>query len=124
MTLAGMVRTDEESLICDFAETYGIYDYRSLPASRAAILSVGLRENSRIKMKMNNERIPRDMFLQAVIADRLGLICYGLSDGSAAKPASILNMMLGTDEVGKAPDNVCVFNSPEEFKKAWKGGGD
>jgi hypothetical protein len=119
-----MVRTDEESLICDFAETYGIYNYRSLPARVAAVLAAGLRENSRIKMKMNNEQISRELFMQAIIADRLGVICYGLSDGTAQKPPSILDMILGEGgQTGKASD-VCLFSTPEEFERAWKGGDD
>ena len=27
-----MIKTDEDALICDLAETYQIYDYKSLPA--------------------------------------------------------------------------------------------
>ena len=51
-----MIKTDEDALICDLAETYQIYDYKSLPAYMVATFSVGLRENSRIKMKLNDFR--------------------------------------------------------------------
>ena len=47
-----MVKTDKDAWMCDLAETYHIYDYESLPLSKVAIFSVGLRANSRIKMKM------------------------------------------------------------------------
>lgn len=49
MILAGMVAEDEDALICDLAETYQIYDYRSLPLQKVAVFCAGLRENSRIK---------------------------------------------------------------------------
>ena len=52
-----MIKTDEDALICDLAETYQIYDYKSLPAYMVATFSVGLRENSRIKMKLSNQPI-------------------------------------------------------------------
>ena len=31
-----MIKTDEDALICDLAETYQIYDYKSLPAYMVA----------------------------------------------------------------------------------------
>ena len=46
-----MIEFDEDALICDLAETYHIFDYRSLPVQLVATLSVGLRDNSRIKMR-------------------------------------------------------------------------
>lgn len=51
ITLAGMLALDESALICDLAETYGVLNYRALPAEIAATLCAGLRDNSRIKMK-------------------------------------------------------------------------
>ena len=46
-----MIRLDRDALICDLAETYHIYDMRSLPLQTVATLSAGLRDDSRIKMK-------------------------------------------------------------------------
>jgi len=46
-----MIKLDENALICDFAETYHIYDYRQLPPTRVAVFACGLRDDSRIKMK-------------------------------------------------------------------------
>lgn len=46
-----MINTDESAVICDLAETYSIFDYKSLPVLTVATFCVGLRENSRIKMK-------------------------------------------------------------------------
>lgn len=120
-----MMHIDENALICDFAETYRIYDYKSLPARLAAVYSVGLRENSRIKEKINEEDVPRDIFLQAVIADRLGLICYALSGGKASAPPSLVEMFLGiAEQQGKKETDAMAFLTPEDFQNAWKGGSD
>ena len=48
-----MIATDENALLCDLAETYGIFDFNALPVETLAALSFGLRENSRIKRKMS-----------------------------------------------------------------------
>lgn len=53
-----MIVTDEDSLICDLAETYHVFNYRELPVKLLATLSVGLRADSRIKLKIS------DMLLQ------------------------------------------------------------
>lgn len=118
-----MLRLDEQALICDLAETYGIYDYKSLPARTVAIFAIGLREDSRIKMKLNDEKIPRSQFLLAVIADRLGLLCYAISSDKENPPVSILEMLLGIEPEEKSKDSdVVTFDTPEDFEKAWEGG--
>ena len=107
------------------SEIYHIYDYRSLPARRAAIFAAGIRETSRIRMKLSGEQTSRDLFMQAVIADRLGMICYALSEKSAEKPVSLVNLLLGKVEKVEMEDvrkDVVTFDTPEEFENAWKGG--
>ena len=52
MTLAVMYASYRDELICDMAETYHVYDLRALPVETLATLAAGLRENSRVKMKM------------------------------------------------------------------------
>lgn len=69
-----MIKTDEDALICDLAETYQIYNYRSLPVPLVATLAAGLRDDSRIRLKQNKQRVSNTDLLLAVIADRLGLI--------------------------------------------------
>ncbi len=34
-----MIAVDEDALVCDLAETYGIYDYRQLPITRVAVFA-------------------------------------------------------------------------------------
>ena len=63
MYLASMVALDEDALICDFAETYHIYDYRRLPVEYAATLAYGLRENSRIRMVQSGLKVELNTLL-------------------------------------------------------------
>ena len=69
MALARMIVTDEDALICDLAETYNIYDYRRLPVLTVAVFSLGLRQNSRIKMIMSGNRITLEESLLACAVD-------------------------------------------------------
>lgn len=121
MTLAGMVALDEAALICDLAETYGIYDYRQLPPRTVAVLSVGLRENARIMKKLAGaEDVPElKVQLLAIIADRI----------VHAKPQdSIYNLLMHKEikDVQSGDSRRIVgkaFDTPEEFMKARYGGG-
>ena len=106
-----MIAEGEDELICDLAETYHIYDYRSLPIEKVAIFSVGLRENSRIYRKIMgypsnvwNER------LLALILDRLTHMFA--SEGTEIK--SIYSILFGEEK----KSNVCSFASGEDFEEA------
>lgn len=114
-----MIATDEEALICDLAETYGIFDYKSLPLNKVAIFSVGLRENSRIKMKMNGAKLPLENMLLAATVDHLALLTWLQSENGMqgiGRPQSILNKLLETEE--QKENDVMSFETPEEFEKA------
>lgn len=52
MVLAAMLALDREALICDMAETYHLLDLHSIPVHLLATLASGLRDDSRIRMKM------------------------------------------------------------------------
>lgn len=119
MVLADMIAMDENALICDLAETYHIYDYKSLPVSRIATFSVGLRDNSRIKLKMNNMRHSLDTLLLAAVADRLSLLVWAKTkDGAKGtnKPQSMMAMLLGETE----QKNVLAFDTPDAFENEWR----
>ena len=92
-----MINLDEESLICDLAETYQIYDYKQLPLQLVAVFSCGLRENSRIKMKLSQQTASIDTMLLAGISDKLGILLWAQTkDGQKGKnrPISILEKVL------------------------------
>lgn len=112
-----MIELDEEALICDLAETYHIFDYRSLPLKLVATLSVGLRDNSRIKMLASGVNVTQDTLLLAAIADRVEMFRYGFTDAAknGRKPPTLIVDALvgGTD---KKSSKVTKFRTPEEFE--------
>ena len=112
-----MVATDEDALICDLAETYQIYDYRRLPLKMVAVFSFGLREDSRIKMKMNDIGVPFETLLLAGIQDKLSvLIWQQTKDGMNGRnyPASMLALLTKSQQKSKTSDLV-GFESSEDF---------
>ena len=114
-----MIAVDETALICDLAETYHIYDYKSLPLTKVATFSVGLRDDSRIKLKMNNMRCSLKEMLLATIADKLSMLVWMNSeDGQKGnnRPISILATLFGDKE---EKSNV-AFDTPEDFENAKK----
>lgn len=112
-----MIKLDEDSLICDLAETYQIYDYKQLPPLRVAVFACGLRENSRIKMRINDQPLSLDSFLLAGIMDKLSLLLWTKTkDGQNGRnqPALITDALLRKE---KKKDDKAIFNSGEEFEK-------
>lgn len=115
-----MIATDEDALICDLAETYHVYDYKSLPATLVATLSVGLRDDSRIKMKMSGAKAPHDIILLSVVVDEIRALKWMLSDDGHKginKPPSLLAMIYG-EEITESKSDVMTFSSPEEYEEA------
>lgn len=119
MILVGMIQTDETALICDLAETYGVLDYRALPLRTVAALSSGLRDDSRIKMKISGQTIDRETALMAAAVDRLSLLVWSRTKDAAKgrrRPESILQKLLdGRQEKQK---DYMVFGTPEAFEAA------
>lgn len=112
-----MMAADEDALICDFAETYHIYDYRRLTPSYAATLAAGLREDSRIRTVMGGLPVSLPLFLQLAETDALNLLTWlNSSDGAEGKnrPKSLLQMFTGDDSA------VQGFDSGEDFMQEWK----
>lgn len=114
-----MIVIDEDALMCDFAETYNIYDFRSLPARRAGIFAVGLRDNSRIKMKISGSKVPLNTLLLGVIADASNIsVWQNTKDGSKGRnrPASILEKLMKDEE-----PKLEGFETTAEFDEWYRG---
>lgn len=131
-----MMEIDEDAVICDLAETYGIYDLYSLPITTIAVLTVGLRDNSRIKVKIRkmSEKDPGldlDTILLARISDSLTWLQWAQTKDAQKgknKPKSILEALTKPEKEEKKKineDKPKVFSSPSDFAKEWKklGGG-
>ena len=111
-----MIACGEEELICDLAETYNIYDYKSLPVDKVAVFSVGLRADSRIYRKMSGHPISDfSERLLALILDGINGLCYGLSSKKGETPDSVYALLFKHGEDQKS--DVMSFESGEEFEE-------
>lgn len=113
-----MVEVDSDALYCDFVETYHIFDYEALPSGVAARLASGLRDDSRIKMKLSGTNITLKESLLAGILDALNILVWQNTENGQKnrnKPQSVFKRLT------EKPDNEVVgYSTPEEFEKAWK----
>lgn len=118
MILVCMLNTDEEALVCDFAETYRIYNYKEIPCKMAAIYAKGLKENARIKMKLAGVKVTLEDMLLASIADHTKLLTWMQTEDARKgrnRPKTILPRLLGEEE-----RKIISFETGEEFEKEWK----
>lgn len=111
-----MIKLDEDALICDLAETYKIYDYKQLSPLRVAVFSCGLRDESRIKMKLDGQPATLESLLLAGIIDRLStLIWFQTKDGQKGKnkPDSMVDQLINKE----SENDVIIANTGEEFEE-------
>lgn len=113
-----MIQTDEDALICDLAETYGIFDYRQLPVDQVAVFAFGLRDDSRIKLEMTNSKVPFETFLLAGVLDRLSaLVWFKTTDGQKGinKPLMVAEELTGKTKAKESKE--MIFDSGEDFEE-------
>lgn len=114
-----MIAADEDALICDFAETYHIYDWRGLPVHYAAVLACGLGPDSRIKRAISGAKATQEQLLLAAIVDRLGLLLW-LNTADAVngrnRPASLVALL--TAQESAAVGDVASFSDGASFDAA------
>lgn len=116
MILAAMLDTDRTALICDLAETYGVYDMDALPVATLAALAAGLREDSRIMMKLSGQLLTTTQTLLAGILDGINLLCWlNSEDGRRGRnrPVSVTDRLQGKKE----EQNIMQFKSGEDFER-------
>lgn len=112
-----MLVRSEDALICDFAETYHVLDWRALPVRTAATLACGLRDDSRIKMLISGSRYKADTLLLAGIADRLSILAWmKTKDGQKGrnKPKMIVDEMIRP----KRQEVSVSYSTPDEYLAA------
>lgn len=110
-----MICRDEISLVCDFAEVYHVFDYRSLSAQMAATLFMGLRPDSRCKMSLSGDKYTIDILLAAMIYDKLAWLQWAKTkDGARGvnMPETVVSKLLGSYK----ENNARGFGSIEEFE--------
>ena len=114
-----MLKTDREALLCDLAETYGVFDLYALPVPTLAVLAAGLREDSRIKTRLSGVSVPRKDLLIAAAVDRLSLLVWGMSEDAKRgtnRPKSLVAALLGEEDNS---GDVAAFDTAEDFEAAW-----
>ena len=121
-----MISIGEDLLICDFAETYRIYDYKQLPVTYAATLAVGLRDDSRIKMKISESKGTFEDRMLTMIYDIVNVIRYyhtqDAYDG-INHPESLYTQLFDKNYKPKEDKNEYMhFKTGEDFKRAWNNG--
>ena len=110
-----MLAKDEDAVICDFAETYHVLDYRALDLPLAATLAAGLAPDSRIMRKMSGATLPTATLLLASAVDNLAFLAWAQTeDGqkNVNRPKSILAALTGET---KKPETLS-FASAAEFE--------
>lgn len=108
----------EDELICDLAETYHVLNYRGLSPDLVAVLCFGLRDDSRVKMKIGGSRITLTQTLLARMTDELSFLSWAKTkDGQKGRnrPESVLKLLTTDKE-----DEVESFLTVDDFKKAWE----
>lgn len=102
-----MLALDRDAFICDMAETYRIYDIRSVELPYLAILASGLGMDSRIRRKTYGLKASWSTAMLAMLIDGFS------KDG--AKP--LLQEFLEKKDKG-VKSNSKVFASIEDFEAA------
>ena len=116
-----MVKADEDALICDFAETYHIYNWRSIPVRTAATLAAGLRDDARIRLKMAGLPCSFERLLLAGVFDAARVANWQRSkDGQTgkSKPDLVVKQILKNTQAETDTKAVESFTDGDAFMKA------
>ena len=112
-----MIHEDEDALICDLAEAYKVFDYRALPVRLLATLCCGLREDSRIRMKLSGMKVSMEIMLLATAVDKLSFLAWSRTKDAEEgrnRPRSIVSIITG----GAEEKDILAFETAEEFELA------
>lgn len=111
-----MKQIDEDALMCDLAETYGIYDYTQLPLMKVAVFAYGLSDDSRIKRRFSNQSVTLDTLILASVYDQLNALIYAFSNRKGTEPVSLTDTLM--DRPTQSTKKEHAFYSREDFDQA------
>lgn len=114
-----MIALDEDALICDLAETYHIYNMEQFSVEYVAILSNGLKDDSRIKMKANGLRVEVNTLLLAQIADNTAINFYMKTKNAKTGKNKPKSMVAALTDAGPEK-HAKQFDSGESFLEEWR----
>lgn len=115
MVLAAMTAASEDDVICDFAETYHVLNYRGLPLRLAATLACGLRDDSRIRQKLAGVGYTREQLMLAAVSDATRLLVWmQTTNGKRGinRPQSMVEALMRKPE-----EKPVAFDSVEAFER-------
>lgn len=105
-------------MICDFAEFYQVYDYKSLPLRTAAAFFMGLRHDSRSKMSLSGQKYTLAEMMSVMIYDKLAWLQWSKTESGAngTNMPQPLAKKLFTDGTDVSENETEGFSSAEEFE--------
>lgn len=108
----------EDELVCDFAEVYGVFDHKALPLKTAAVLALGLRPESRAKMKYSGRKYTLDREIQMGIYDILSWLRWAKTKDGRRNRNQPLPYHKRLEETEKKQENkLRGFDDPDELMK-------
>lgn len=114
-----MLNADEDAVFCDLAETYHLFDWSAVSVPTLARLASGLRDDSRIMLKLGGQRVPIERLLLAMVADNTAYSAWANTkaahDNPESVPERIVPIMLGKQTVSNRKA-VQSFRTAEEFE--------
>lgn len=106
----------EDEMICDLAETYHILNYKELSPDLVATLVLGLRDNSRVKMNISENKLTFEQMLLASAVDNLAFLSWTKTKDAQKnrnRPKSIMQSILDNEH----KDELKTFSTIEEYEK-------
>lgn len=114
-----MLNADEDAVFCDLAETYRLFDWSAVSVPTLARLASGLRDDSRIMLKLGGQRVPIERLLLAMVADNTAYSAWANTraahDNPESVPERIVPIMLGRKTISNRKA-VQSFRTAEEFE--------
>ncbi|OLU40465.1 DUF5361 domain-containing protein [Ileibacterium valens] len=112
-----MIKEDSDSLKCDLAETYRIYDMKAFPLRTIAVFAYGLGKDSRIHMKLSGAECSFSSLLLAQAVDGINLLLWMLGGADNQRPESIVEKMIPSHLQHKGSEDLTVsFDNGEDFE--------
>lgn len=99
-------------------EYYKILNYRDIQPDVLGVLVFGLRDNSRVKMKLIDSKLTIDQNFMAMMVDALNFLVWSKTDNARRnrnRPQSILDKINNINNNGKECKG---FRTAEEFNEA------
>lgn len=113
-----MLSNYPDELVCDMAETYGVFDIYRLPVRTLATLAVGLRDNSRVMMAKSGRLTDDKTVLLSCIVDLLR--GTSPSDPNSMTARCYAAGAFSKKQTAPSNDKHEIFNGPEDFRARWK----